>query len=521
MPIAIVSVSDKAGVVDFARGLEVRGFEIYSTGGTRKALHDGGVRVRGVSDLTGFPEILDGRVKTLHPAVHGGILARRDLPAHLEELRRSGIQPIDLVAVNLYPFAQTVARPGVTMQAALEQIDIGGPTLIRAAAKNFPSVSVVVDPADYEMVLNYLSEGEVPLDLRRALAAKAFQHVAAYDTVIAEYIRGEGADFPRELTVAMDLVQSLRYGENPHQRGAFYALRAPERPGRWGVAAAEQLHGKELSYNNILDADAAWSSAVDFEEPACAVVKHTNPCGLAVHEDPVEAYQRALRGDPISAFGGIVAFNRPVDGAIARALRESKSPSSGQRMFYEIVLAPDFTDEAVALLSKARDLRILRMGQPTPPERLQVRSVGGGALVQTPDTDEGAALQLRTVTRRAPSDEELRDLRFAWRAVRHVKSNAIVVAKDRMMLGMGSGQPNRVVSVRLALEKAGADAPGAVLASDAFFPFSRNDSVEIACQAGVTAFIHPGGSLRDQEGIDVCDEYGAAMVLTGARHFRH
>jgi phosphoribosylaminoimidazolecarboxamide formyltransferase/IMP cyclohydrolase len=511
---AIISVSDKTGVVDFARGLAKLGFDVYSTGGTHKALADAGVAVTSVSKLTGFPEILDGRVKTLHPAVHGGILARRDQPSHLEELANSGIDAIDLVAVNLYPFVETVTRPGVTLDDALENIDIGGPTMIRAAAKNFPHVLVMVDPADYGSLLDLLRAGDVPLEERRGLALKAFQHVASYDTAIAQYLRAEEEAFPQHLTIALSKLFDLRYGENPHQQAAVYREDSVLWGGRtWGIVTAEQLHGKALSYNNFLDADAAWRATLDFAEPTAVVVKHTNPCGLACHHDLAEAYRRALSGDPISAYGGIVAVNRELTGEAAEEIGKT---------FYEIVIAPAFSEEALTVLQKKKNLRLLQLAEEAAAgcaTALEYRRVSGGFLAQQPDAYLDDAIELKVVTKRAPSEQELADLRFAWKVVKHVKSNSIVVVKDRTLLGMGAGQPNRVTSVHLALRRAEDRARGAVLASDAFFPFP--DGVELAADGGVTAVIQPGGSIRDQEVIEAADARGMAMVFTGIRHFRH
>ena len=511
---AIISVSDKTGVLDFARGLAELGFEVYSTGGTHHALTEADVAVASVSKLTGFPEILDGRVKTLHPAVHGGILARRDQPSHLEELAKSGIAAIDLVAVNLYPFVQTVTKPGVSLDDALENIDIGGPTMIRAAAKNFPHVLVVVDPADYGRLLDLLRAGVVPLEERRRLALKAFQHVASYDTAIAQYLRVEEAALPEQLTLSLTKLFDLRYGENPHQRGAVYRENSVLWGGQtWGIVAAEQLHGKELSYNNFLDADAAWRAALDFAEPTAVVVKHTNPCGLACHQDLTEAYRRALSGDPVSAYGGIVAVNRELTGEAAEEIGKT---------FYEIVIAPAFSEEALTILQKKKDLRILQLDEKTAAgcaSALEYRCVSGGFLVQQPDAYLDDAIELQVVTKRPPSEQEMANLRFAWKVVKHVKSNAIVIVKDRTLLGMGAGQPNRVTSVHLALRRAEVRASGAVLASDAFFPFP--DGVELAADGGITAVIQPGGSIRDQKVIEAADARGMAMVFTGIRHFRH
>jgi phosphoribosylaminoimidazolecarboxamide formyltransferase/IMP cyclohydrolase len=520
MPLrALLSVSNKQGLADLARGLTGMGWELYASGGTLKALRDGGFPARAVEDLTGFPEILDGRVKTLHPKVHGGILARRGDPSHARQLEQHGIQPIDLVAVNLYPFVETVSKPGVALDEALEQIDIGGPTLLRAAAKNFPSVVVIVDPADYGPVVEMFRKGVVSLEERRRLARKAFQHVASYDTAIAHYLTrdmglagldDESLELPAQRTIAIQRVQELRYGENPHQQAALYREVAPGRALE-GVPAARQVHGKELSYNNILDADAAWAAVCDFpEQPTVAIIKHGNPCGLAMRSSLVKAFELALAGDPVSAYGGIVAVNRPLDGATAEAIDAS---------FYEIVLAPSFQPDALAVLEKKRNLRLLEMGEAAPAgPSLEVRTVRGGLLLQT--ADRGEEGDWRVVTKRQPTQLELADLRFAWRAARHVKSNAIVVVKDNALLGMGAGQPNRLVSVKLALERAGEGAAkGAVLASDAFFPFA--DGLETALEAGVTAAVQPGGSVRDEEVIAAADRAGAAMVFTGVRHFRH
>lgn len=522
---ALLGVYDKTGIEAFARGLADLGWELVSTGGTFAALQAAGLPVRKVEDLTGFPEMLDGRVKTLHPAVHAGILARRDLPAHMAALEAHGIGPIDLVACNLYPFYATVTRPGgVAFEEAIENIDIGGPTLLRAAAKNHEAVLPVVDPADYARVLEALRAGAAGPDLRRELAWKAFAHVAAYDSAVAEWLWSQQhpGDFPPRLTMPLELAQPLRYGENPHQRAAFYLDRSLAAHGRGGIATAIQHHGKEMSYNNYLDADAAWNCVNDIPTPACVIVKHTNPCGAATRDDLCEAYRLAVRADATSAFGGIVAFNRPVDEALAREIREFRSPNDGEtRMFYEIVIAPGYTPEGLATLKgKSKDLRILE-AQPLAPGGFALRQVGGGWLLQDPDDLPADRIDFRVVTERQPTPQQLEDLRFAWRIVKHVKSNAIVIAKDGRLLGMGSGQPNRVKSVEIAMEKAGGEVRGAVLASDAFFPFAWNDSIEKACQAGIAAIAHPGGALRDQDGIDCCNQYGVAMVFTGVRHFRH
>ena len=513
---AIIAPYDKTGAVDLARGLIELGFEIYATGGTHRHLSEAGLEVRSISELSGFPEILDGRVKTLHPAIHGGLLARRDVPEHMAELEKHGLGTIDLVAVNLYPFVETVSQPHVKMEDALEQIDIGGQTMLRASAKNFPHVLSLVDPADYAEILEALRAGEVSLERRRALAAKAFQHVATYDTAIASYLREE--ELPENLTVALTKLQELRYGENPHQQAAFYANAGLERPD--GIAAAEQLHGIALSYVNILDADAAWSAACDFDQPAVAIIKHATPCGLATNDDVIRAWEGAYAGDPLSAFGGIVGINRPVTREIARTIRASKHPTTGQRLLLHIIIAPEFDDGALELLEKSKDLRILRAPIIDRGERrYEFRQVVGGMLMQSRDAVPDDEVELNVVTKRKPAEDEMVNLRFAWKAVKHVKSNAIVLAKDGAMVGAGAGQPNRVNSVHLALRAAGERAPGSALASDAYFPFP--DSIDMAAEGGVRAVVQPGGSMRDQEVIDACDRLEVAMAFTGYRHFRH
>ncbi len=512
---AIISVSDKAGVTDFAKGLSQLGFEIFSTGGTKKVLAEAKIPVKSVSEITGFPEILDGRVKTLHPMVHGGILANRKIAAHMEELAKNKIETIDLVVVNLYPFVQTVAKENVTLDEALENIDIGGPTMIRAAAKNFTSVIVLVDPADYQPVLEKLKRGDLPLAERKRLAQKAFQHVAVYDTAISQYLRQDTEGFPEEMTIAMKKRYGLRYGENPHQQAAFYAELAVGTSIDTGITWAKQLGGKELSFNNILDADAAWGVVTNFSTPTVAIIKHTNPCGLASHDDIAEAYRRAFSGDEVAAFGGIVAANRPVTLAMAEAMKP---------VFYEIVIAPEYESEALKLLKSKKDLRILVAELPpgygkAPAGYLDFRRVKGGFLVQNSDSLSEDSVNLKTVTKRQPTPAEISDLLFAWRAVKHIKSNAIVLAKDKTLLGMGAGQPSRIVSAQIAIEKAGDKVMGSVLASDAMFPFS--DVVEAAAKAGVTAIIQPGGSIRDEDSIKAADARNMAMVFTGTRHFRH
>ncbi|MBI4312159.1 MAG: bifunctional phosphoribosylaminoimidazolecarboxamide formyltransferase/IMP cyclohydrolase [Chloroflexi bacterium] len=516
---AILSVYDKAGLVDFAKPLAELGYELLSTGGTHRELASAGVPVRQISDYTGSPEILDGRVKTLHPKVHGGILARRTLSGDMAQLAQQGIGAIDVVAVNLYPFRQTVAKPGVTLEDALENIDIGGPAMVRAAAKNYPSVVVVVDPADYGWVAQKLREGGVSQEERRKLAAKAFQHVAHYDTLVAEYLR-DGEPFPSHLTVAMTRLQELRYGENPHQRGAFYAYDSVRTP-REGLGAATQHHGRAMSYTNFLDADGAFNLVCDFAEPAVAIIKHTNPCCLAVGNGGLPGlYERALKeGDPVSAYGGIVSTNRTLDYALADALRQVLSPVTGERMFYEIVIAPDATPDGLAHLKrKSQDLRILTapMGEPHR-VRLDVRFVRGGALVQ--EADVTAETEFKLTSRRQPTASEMGDLRTAWAVCKHVKSNAITIVKDGVLIGMGPGQPNRVRSAEIACAAAGERARGAVAASDAFLPFP--DTLEVCAKAGVTCLVHTGGSIRDEDSVKAADRLGMSLLTSGVRHFRH
>lgn len=504
---AIISVSDKRGIEQFGAALVERGIEVFSTGGTLRALQQAGVAARSISDLTGFPEILDGRVKTLHPAVHGGILHRRDRRDHLSQIAELGIGAIDLVVVNLYPFRETIARPETTLAEALEQIDIGGPTLLRAAAKNHPHVHVVVDPADYQRVLSALDRMDNDAALRRELAAKAFAHTAAYDSAIAAYLATE--TFPASLTLAFEKAQDLRYGENPHQPAAFY-----REPGNISgtIAAARQLQGKELSFNNLLDADAALQVARAFDAPTVAIIKHTNPCGLASHADLVEAHRAARSGDPVSAFGGIVAINRPVDGRLASAM---------QRFFYEVIIAPAFDDDARTIFAAKSNLRLLAVTTDNAaPSALDYRRVSGGLLVQAMDDLAGDTSDAwRIVTERAPTPDQLESLRFAWKACAFVKSNAIVMTQGRTLVGMGAGQPSRVDSVLIAARKAGTRARGSVLASDAFFP--KPDGIEAAAAAGVAAIIQPGGSQADNEVIAAANDLGIAMILTGRRHFRH
>jgi phosphoribosylaminoimidazolecarboxamide formyltransferase/IMP cyclohydrolase len=509
---ALLSVYDKTGLPEFAAVLSRCGFELVSTGGTAAVISGAGLPVQEVADLTGSPEILDGRVKTLHPTVHGGILARRDLEGHTQQLKQHGIATIDVVVGNLYPFVETVSRQGVTLEDALENIDIGGPTMIRAAAKNFPDVIVVVDPADYGWVGEKLSQDDdhrkaLSLEERKGLARKGFQHVALYDTAVTQYLSDGDVLSLDETTLGFNKINELRYGENPHQKASLYT--APLSIG--GIVRAEQLHGIDMSFTNILDADAAWKAVSDFAEPAVAVVKHTNPCGLAIHEDQPTAYQRAFEGDSVSAYGGIVAFNREMSVATAKTMRG---------VLFDIIIAPSYENGVMDILVKRRRTRVMRIDPASgPQEGLDVRLVSGGALVQMSDVLVEDPQSWKVVTSRKPTDTELADLAFAWRAAKHIKSNTIVLAKDRTLVGMGAGQPNRVVSVHLALRIAEDKAKGSVLASDAFFPFA--DNVEMAAQGGITAIAQPGGSIRDDEVIAEADKNGIAMVFTGVRHFKH
>ncbi|MGC1353116.1 MAG: bifunctional phosphoribosylaminoimidazolecarboxamide formyltransferase/IMP cyclohydrolase [Xanthobacteraceae bacterium] len=520
---ALISVSDKTGLIAFAGALTGYGIELISTGGTRKELTDAGLNVTEVSDLTGFPEMMDGRVKTLHPAVHGGILAIRNNAAHVEAMRAHRIRPIDLVVVNLYPFEQTEAR-GASFDDCIENIDIGGPALIRAAAKNHGDVVVIVEPTDYAALLDEFARhgGMTTLELRRRLSAKAYGRTAAYDAAIANWFANElGNDAPDFRSVGGRLIEELRYGENPHQTAAFY--RTPE--ARFGVATARQAQGKQLSYNNINDTDAAYECVAEFDPArtaACAIIKHANPCGVAEGESLVEAYRKALACDPVSAFGGIVALNRPLDADAARAITE---------IFTEVIIAPDASDDAIAIVGAKKNLRLLIAGGlPDPRAKgLTAKTVAGGLLVQSRDNAVVDDMNLEPVTKRAPSNAELRDLRFAFRVAKHVKSNTIVYAKDSATVGIGAGQMSRIDSARIAARKAedaakvaGRKEPatkGSVVASDAFFPFA--DGLLVAIEAGATAVIQPGGSVRDDEVIKAADDHGIAMVFTGTRHFRH
>ena len=510
MPRALLSVSDKSGLLDLARGLHALGWELVSTGGTARALRDADVPVRDVADVTQFPEMLDGRVKTLHPAVHGGLLARRDLPEHMAAIAEHGVAPIDLVVVNLYPFRQTAARGGVTPEEVIEQIDIGGPSMLRSAAKNFASVTTVVDPADYESVLAALSAGEDFSALRRRLAAKVFEHTAAYDAAIAAWFAAqEGERFPERIVLTLERAQGLRYGENPGQAAAFYVERA-----RAGLSGLEQKGGKELSFNNLLDLEGALLATQPFgEQPCCAIVKHTTPCGLAVGADALDAYRKALACDPVSAFGSVISFTVPVDDAAADVVSS---------LFIECIVAPEFSAGALEILGRKRNLRVLEGSARWSPEALDYKRVRGGFLVQERPPAVIDDSSWRVVTKREPTDEERRDLLFAWRAVASVKSNAIVLARDGATIGIGAGQMSRVDAAFLAAHKAttlGHATAGAALGSDAYFPF--RDGVDQAAEAGVRAIVQPGGSVRDAEVIAAADEHGMAMVVTGVRLFRH
>ena len=513
---ALLSVSDREGIVELARGLTDAGAEIFATDGTRAHLTDEGLeKIRPVSELTETNEILGGRVKTLHPKIFAGLLARRDNPDHLAQLAEQNIEQIDLVVVNLYPFAQTVREPATSLDQALEQIDIGGVALLRAAAKNFPGVAAVSSPTQYASVLRDIKTlGSVSPETRQKLAGEAFALTATYDAQIASYLNAaSGTVFPTRLTMVVEKKADLRYGENPHQLGAFYT--DPAHAGG-SISAAHQIAGKDLSFNNLLDLDAAWTIASDFKTPAVAIVKHGNPCGLASVVDLAEAFRLALEGDSVSAYGGVIGVNRTIDEATARAIRPG---------FFEAIVAPGYTPEALEILRTKRGFEIVEV-PPADSEidelgigRFDFKRIGGGLLVQTFDEMEEDRDKLQPVTQRRPTLEELTDLLFAWRAVRHVKSNAVVLAKKHAMVGMGAGQPSRVVSVEVALRKAGERAPLSVMASDAYFPFP--DGIQIAAQAGVTAIIQPGGSIRDEMAIEVADRHHMAMVFTGRRHFKH
>jgi len=525
MTTALLSVSDKTGIVDFARALRGQGVKLLSTGGTARLLADAGLPVTEVAEVTGFPEMLDGRVKTLHPRIHGGLLARRDMPAHMAALAEHGIATIDLLVVNLYPFAQATARADCTLEDAVENIDIGGPAMLRAAAKNWADVAVVIDPADYQRVLAELAAGRIGRDTKFMLAKKVFAHTAAYDGMITNYLSALApaaedavnavparSNFPDVFTLQLHKTQEMRYGENPHQAAAFYG---EARPPAGALAGWTQLQGKELSYNNIADADAAWECVKTFDAPACVIVKHANPCGVAVGASLLDAYGKAHQTDPTSAYGGIVAFNRALDAATARQIGVNKQ-------FVEVLIAPEITPEARAVLASKQNVRLLEVPLGAGANALDFKRIGGGMLLQSPDVKNVQPGELRVVTKKAPSDAQLQDLLFAWKVAKFVKSNAIVFCADGMTLGVGAGQMSRVDSARIARIKAGnagLSLAGSAVASDAFFPF--RDGLDVVIDEGAACVIQPGGSMRDDEVIAAADERGITMVFTGTRHFRH
>jgi phosphoribosylaminoimidazolecarboxamide formyltransferase/IMP cyclohydrolase len=513
---ALISVSNKDGILDFAKGLAKLGIEILSTGGTAKLLRDGGVKVKDVSEFTGFPEMLDGRVKTLHPKVHGGLLGRRSNPEHVKQMKQHGIEPIDLVVVNLYPFEQTVAKPGVSFEEGIENIDIGGPTMLRSAAKNHTDVAVVVSPRDYGRVLEEVQKhGEVSAKTRFELCRTVFLHTARYDSAISAWLENQVPDaektrFPNILTVQFEKVQNLRYGENPHQQGAFYREFGRKEP---SISSAKQLHGKEMSFNNYLDANSALELAKEYEETAAVIIKHNNPCGVAVSGSLAEAYRKARACDPVSAFGGVLAFNRMVDLETAKEITST---------FVEVVVAPEFAPDALEELKRKKDVRLLDIGPKVTgaPEGMDMKRVVGGLIYQDRDLGRIADLRKLTVaTSRKPTDDEYTALAFAWKVCKHVKSNAIIFTTKDQTLGIGAGQMSRLDSVRIAVMKAQFPLKGTVLASDAFFPF--RDGLDEAAKAGITAVIQPGGSLKDEEVIKAANEHGLAMIFSGMRHFRH
>ena len=515
---ALISVSDKTGIVEFAQALSQCGVTILSTGGTAKELKNAGIDVIEVSDYTGFPEMLDGRVKTLHPKIHAGILAQRDLPAHMEIMERMSFSTIELVVVNLYPFSETIAKVSSSLEEAIENIDIGGPTMVRAAAKNYKNVTVVTDPEDYNSVLNVIRSNDciVSQEYRFHLACKAFSHTAAYDSVISNYLTGISSDgqhksFPASLNLNFTMAQDLRYGENPHQEAAFYRDHSSAAPG--SLANYTQLQGKELSYNNIADADAAWECVKTFDSPACVIIKHANPCGVAVSDNPLMAYKTALATDPTSAFGGIIAFNRELDGVTAEAVI---------KQFVEVIIIPSITNEARDILAQKKNVRVLILHLTGGNNTLDFKRVGGGLLVQAPDILNIDTSHLKVVTKVQPTQQEMKDLLFAWRVAKFVKSNAIVFCLNGQTLGIGAGQMSRVDSARIASIKAQNSEltlDGSVVASDAFFPF--RDGLDVVVRAGAKAIIQHGGSMRDEEVIAAADEHGVTMVFTNTRHFRH
>ncbi|MDO8647685.1 MAG: bifunctional phosphoribosylaminoimidazolecarboxamide formyltransferase/IMP cyclohydrolase [Candidatus Diapherotrites archaeon] len=515
MKTALISVSDKSGLVEFAKGLEKLGWQLVSTGGTFKTLSEAGIKARQVSDLTGFPEILDGRVKTLHPIIHAGILALRKNPEHVKKLEELKIQAIDLVVVNLYPFKETIARPGVKIEEAIENIDIGGPTMIRAAAKNFEGCSAIVDPKDYKKVLEELNakNNELSEETRKLLCAKAFQHTASYDSLISNYLHerfNPSELFPQDFSVTFSKVQECRYGENPHQKGALYKEAFQSGNSLLNFA---QLHGKELSFNNFYDLNSAWNLCKEFSQPCAVIVKHTNPCGCAIAESISEAFAKAYGTDPLSAFGSIIALNRQVD---------EKTAGQIGSFFNEAIIAPSYSEKALEILKGKKNLRLIELNESSkasPLREFDFKKVDSGLLVQEKDSLQVSEKDLKFVSERKPSENEIQDLLFGWKIVKHVKSNAIVVVKNGQLLGTGAGQMSRVDSVKIAIEKAGDKAKGGVLASDAFFPF--RDSLDLAFKAGITALIETGGSVKDNEVIQAANELKQALVFTGARHFKH
>lgn len=509
---ALISVSDKTGIIEFARELSRLGVKIISTGGTATRLRDNGVDVTGISEVTGFPECLDGRVKTLHPAVHGGILAMREKPEHMKQLADLKIETIDIVAINLYPFKETILRPSVTLEEAIENIDIGGPTMLRSSAKNHKDVVVVCDPTDYGQVIKELQEkGEVSYETKYKLALKVFQHTAAYDAMISDYLRKEiEAELPDALTLTFEKVQELRYGENPHQRAYYYKEIRPE---KGSLVNAVQLHGKELSFNNINDASGALETLKEFDEPAVVAVKHANPCGVGTGKDVYEAYLKAYAADPVSIFGGIIAANRTVDESTAKEMN---------KIFIEIVIAPDYTEEALAILTGKKNIRVMRLediSAKAPGNSIDIKKISGGILVQEIDQALYEDGELKIVTDRIPTEKEMEDMNFAMKVVKHIKSNGIVLAKEGKTIGVGPGQVNRIWAVENSIRQATDSTKGAVLASDAFFPF--DDCVAAAAKAGITAIIQPGGSIHDEDSIKKANELGIAMMFTGIRHFKH
>lgn len=508
---ALISVSDKTGIIDFAKGLVDCGIDIISTGGTKRALDQAGITTISIEDVTGFPEMMDGRVKTLHPKIHGGLLGRRDVPDHLQAMETEGIEPIDIVCVNLYPFKETIMKPGVAMNEAIENIDIGGPSMLRSAAKNHEFVTVIADPADYEeIVAEWKENGHTTLATRQRLAAKVFRHTAAYDALIAQYLTELTEEKePEKLTLTYERKQNLRYGENSHQQAAFYQSALPE---NYSIAAAKQLHGKELSFNNIRDADAALRIMKEYQEPTVVALKHMNPCGIGSADTILGAWQAAYEADPISIFGGIIVLNREVDASTAEEMH---------KLFLEIIIAPSYTSEALEILKGKKNIRLMTVdfSQQEATIADEAVTVLGGLLVQNQDLAMEREETWQVVTDRQPTAEEKKALAFAWKAVKHVKSNAIVLANQHQTVGIGAGQMNRVGSVKIAIEQAGAKTKDAVLASDAYFPM--DDSVEYAAKHGIKAVIQPGGSIKDQDSIDMANKYGMTMIFTGVRHFRH